>query len=88
MLIFANPLLKKYRCAIDWDKNELKISHNGKDLIIPVVMHKVKNKLEVNCASIASPAEWKQDADDTLKIHRCGELYIYRKSCEEARETA
>src|SRR5215217_1241168 len=49
MLIFSNPLLKKYKCAIDWDKDELKISHNGKDLIIPVTMHKVKNKLEVNC---------------------------------------
>ena len=24
--------------------------HNGKDFIIPVTMHKVKNKLEVNCA--------------------------------------
>ncbi|PKY62856.1 hypothetical protein RhiirA4_490161, partial [Rhizophagus irregularis] len=28
MLIFSNPLLKKSRCAIDWDKNELKIPHN------------------------------------------------------------
>ena len=52
MLIFSNPLLKKYKCAIDWDKDELKISHNGKDFIIPVTMHKVQNKLEVNCANI------------------------------------
>ena len=51
MLIFSNPLLKKYKCAIDWDKDELKIPHNGKDLIIPVTMHKVKNKLEVNCVA-------------------------------------
>ncbi|PKC69126.1 hypothetical protein RhiirA1_456387 [Rhizophagus irregularis] len=29
MLIFSNPLLKKYRYAIDWNKNELKIPHNG-----------------------------------------------------------
>src|SRR4051812_42491711 len=36
MLIFSNPLLKKYKCAIDWDKEELKIPHNGKDLIFPV----------------------------------------------------
>src|SRR5436190_12638226 len=50
MLIFSNPLLKKYKCVIDWDKDELKISHNGKDYIIPVTMHKIKNKLEVNCA--------------------------------------
>ncbi|GBB92649.1 hypothetical protein RclHR1_02040011 [Rhizophagus clarus] len=52
MLIFSNPLLKKYKCAIDWDKDELKIPHNGKDVIIPVTMHKVKNKLEVNCANV------------------------------------
>src|SRR3954463_2027966 len=51
MLIFSNSLLKKYRCAIDWDKDELKFHHNGKDFIIPVTMHKVKNKLEVNCAT-------------------------------------
>ncbi|GBB95951.1 hypothetical protein RclHR1_02650022 [Rhizophagus clarus] len=48
-LIFSNQLLKKYKCAMDWDTNELKISLNGKDYIIPVTMHKVKNKLEVNC---------------------------------------
>src|ERR1044072_1098032 len=51
MLIFSNPLLKKYKCAIDWDKDELKIPHNGVDIIIPVTMHKVKNKLEVNCTT-------------------------------------
>jgi hypothetical protein len=65
MLIFSNSLLKKYRCTIDWDKNELKIPHNGKDLIIPVTMHKVKNKLEVNCASIASPALLQGQADES-----------------------
>jgi hypothetical protein len=52
MLIFSNPLLKKYKCAIDWDKDELKIPHNGVDIIIPVTMHKVKNMLEVNCTNI------------------------------------
>src|SRR3954471_23741810 len=52
MLIFSNSLLKKYKCAIDWNKDELKIPYNGEDLIIPVTMHKVKNKLEVNCANI------------------------------------
>ena len=57
MLIFSNPLLKKYKCAIDWDKDELKISHNGKDLIIPVTMHKVKNKLKVNCVNITSECD-------------------------------
>jgi len=50
-LIFPNPLLKKYKCAIDWGKDKLKIPFNGKDHIIPVTMHKVKNKLEVNCAT-------------------------------------
>ena len=54
-LIFSNQLLKKYGCAVDWNTNELKIHLNGKDYIIPVTMHKVKNKLEVNCAvSIAN----------------------------------
>ena len=51
ILIFLNPLLKKYKCAIDWGKDELKIPFNGKDHIIPVTMHKVKNKLEVNCVT-------------------------------------
>ncbi|CAH1765326.1 1304_t:CDS:2 [Entrophospora sp. SA101] len=37
----------------DWGKDELKIPFNGKDHIIPVTMHKVKNKLEVNCATVA-----------------------------------
>jgi hypothetical protein len=60
MLIFSNSLLKKYRCAIDWDKDELKLHHNGKDFTIPVTMHKVKNKLEVNCANITP------DCDDSL----------------------
>ncbi len=57
MLIFSNPLLKKYKCAIDWDKDELKISYNSKDLIISVIMHKVKNKLKVNCANITSECD-------------------------------
>ena len=76
MLIFSNSLLKKYRCAIDWDKDELKLHHNGKDFTIPVTMHKVKNKLEVNCANVTSkcdasstPDKISQDLseDSTLK---------------------
>ena len=76
MLIFSNSLLKKYRCAIDWDRDELKLHHNGKDFTIPVTMHKVKNKLEVNCANITSDCDdssipdcISQDLseDDTLK---------------------
>ena len=54
MLIFLNPLLKKYKCTINWNKNKLKIPYNGKNYIIPIIMHKVKNKLEVNCANITS----------------------------------
>ena len=57
MLIFSNSLLKKYRCAIDWDKDELKLHHNGKDFTISVIMHKVKNKLEVNCVNITSDCD-------------------------------
>ncbi|GBC01018.1 hypothetical protein RclHR1_04030013 [Rhizophagus clarus] len=49
---YHNQLLKKYKCAMDWDTNKLKISLNGKDYIILVTMHKVKNKLEVNCANV------------------------------------
>ncbi|PKK57275.1 hypothetical protein RhiirC2_798336 [Rhizophagus irregularis] len=59
-LIFSNQLLKKYGCAVDWNTNELKIPLNGKDYIIPVTMHKVKNKLEVNCATTTP------ECDDSL----------------------
>ena len=68
-MIFPNPLLKKYKCAIDWGKDELKIPFNGKDHIIPVTMHKVKNKLEVNCATATRddkplvPDQISQEAD-------------------------
>ena len=56
-LIFSNKLLKKYGCAVDWSTEELKIPFNGKDYIIPVTMHKVKNKLEVNCATTTSECD-------------------------------
>jgi len=61
-LIFSNQLLKKYKCVIDWNTNELKIPLNGKDYIISVTMHKIKNKLEVNCANITPEC----DASSTL----------------------
>ena len=67
MLIFSNSLLKKYKCAIDWDKNEFKISHNGKDIIIPVTMHKVKNKLEVNCVNITPECDDSSTPDCILQ---------------------
>ncbi|UZO28526.1 uncharacterized protein OCT59_022047 [Rhizophagus irregularis] len=63
-------------CAVDWATNELKIPLNGKDYIIPVTMHKIKNKLEVNCVrttpecdDLPAPDKISQDldADVTLK---------------------
>jgi hypothetical protein len=50
-LIFPNPLLKKYKCTVDWGNDKMEIHYNDKKYIIPVVMHRVKNKLEVNCAT-------------------------------------
>ena len=47
-LIFPNPLLKKYKCAVNWSNNKIKIYYNGEDFIIPVTIYKVKNKLKVN----------------------------------------
>ena len=75
-LIFSNQLLKKYGCAVDWSTNELKIPLNGKDYIISITMHKVKNKLKVNCANVipecdtsSTPDKISQDLsdNDTLK---------------------
>ncbi|PKK57530.1 hypothetical protein RhiirC2_825633 [Rhizophagus irregularis] len=62
-LIFSNQLLKKYGCAVDWNTNELKIPFNGKDYIIPVTMHKVKNKLEVNCVTTTSDCDGSSTPD-------------------------
>ena len=42
---------------MNWKTNELKIPLNGKDYIILITMHKVKNKLEVNCANITSKCD-------------------------------
>ncbi len=75
MLIFSNQLLKKYGCAVDWNTNELKIPLNGKDYIIPVTMHKVKNKLEVNCVTttsecngLSAPDKVSQDSQDSQDL--------------------
>ncbi|PKK59224.1 hypothetical protein RhiirC2_794040 [Rhizophagus irregularis] len=67
MLIFSNSLLKKYRCAIDLDKGELKLHHNGKDFTIPVTMHKVKNKLEVNCTNVTPECDAFSTSDKILQ---------------------
>src|SRR6266542_5545989 len=80
-LIFSNQLLKKYGCAVDWNTNELKIPLNGKDYIIPITMHKVKNKLKVNCATTTSECDdlsaldkVSQDLQDSQDLSKEGTL--------------
>lgn len=59
MLILPNTLLDKYDYDLLASKRELKLVCDGKEFFIPVNMHKVKNKLEVNCMtavqSVISP---------------------------------
>ncbi|CAH1767514.1 2045_t:CDS:2 [Entrophospora sp. SA101] len=65
MLLLSNAFLEKHGCVMDWPKSEMKLHCNGKDFIIPVTMHKVKNKLEVHHVNaIPSISE---DTDSTLK---------------------
>ncbi|CAG8674195.1 322_t:CDS:1, partial [Paraglomus brasilianum] len=69
-----------------WDKDELKIPFNGKDYIIPVTMHKVKNKLEVNCATASQDdkplvsdqisQETDSDKDDSISFEKWHALRI------------
>ena len=55
MLILPNTLLDKYNYDLLASKRELRLECNGKEFFIPINMHRVKNKLEVNCAvSIAN----------------------------------
>ena len=51
MLILPNTLLDKYDYDLLASKRELKLVCNGKEYFIPINMHKVKNKLEVNCVT-------------------------------------
>ena len=51
MLILPNTLLDKYNYDLLASKRELRLECNGKEFFIPINMHKVKNKLEVNCAT-------------------------------------
>src|SRR2546429_8345102 len=76
MLILPNTLLDKYNYDLLASKRELRLECNGKEFFIPINMHKVKNKLEVNCANITpecdtslTPNCISQDLseDDTLK---------------------
>ena len=76
MLILPNTLLDKYNYDLLASKRELRLECNGKEFFIPINMHKVKNKLEVNCAtttpecdesSIPNCISQDLDADDILK---------------------
>src|ERR1044072_4054489 len=50
MLILPNTLLNKYNYDLLASKRKLRLECNGKEFFIPINMHKVKNKLKVNCA--------------------------------------
>jgi len=78
MLILPNTLLDKYNYDLLASKWELRLECNGKEFFIPINMHKVKNKLEVNCANVtpkcdtsSTPDNISQDLseDDILKKH-------------------
>ncbi|GES81257.1 hypothetical protein GLOIN_2v1773489 [Rhizophagus clarus] len=62
MLILPNTLLDKYNYDLFASKRELKLECNSKEFFIPINMHKVKNKLEVNCANVTPES----DASSTL----------------------
>src|SRR5947209_3201716 len=51
MLILPNTLLDKYNYDLLASKRELRLECNDKEFFIPINMHKVKNKLEVNCVT-------------------------------------
>src|SRR2546421_6976107 len=57
MLILPNILLDKYNYDLLASKRELRLECNGKEFFIPINMHKVKNKLEVNCATTTSKCD-------------------------------
>ncbi|GBB92645.1 hypothetical protein RclHR1_24640003 [Rhizophagus clarus] len=57
MLILPNTLLDKYNYDLLASKRELRLECNGKEFFIPINMHKVKNKLEVNCTNITSESD-------------------------------
>ncbi|RGB23288.1 hypothetical protein C1646_774738 [Rhizophagus diaphanus] len=52
MLILPNTLLDKYNYDLLASKRKLRLECNGKEFFIPINMHKVKNKLKVNCANV------------------------------------
>src|SRR6266542_2546881 len=54
MLILPNTLLDEYNYDLLASKWKLRLKCNGKEFFIPINIHKVKNKLEVNCVNITS----------------------------------
>uniref|UniRef100_U9SS16 CCHC-type domain-containing protein n=1 Tax=Rhizophagus irregularis (strain DAOM 181602 / DAOM 197198 / MUCL 43194) TaxID=747089 RepID=U9SS16_RHIID len=67
MLILPNTLLDKYNYDLLASKRELKLECNGKEFFIPINMHKVKNKLEVNCATTTSKCDESSTPDCILQ---------------------
>ena len=63
MLILPNMLLDKYNYDLLASKRELRLECNGKEFFIPINMHKVKNKLEVNCANITPECDASSTSD-------------------------
>jgi hypothetical protein len=63
MLILLNTLLDKYNYDLLASKWELRLECNGKEFFIPINMHKVKNKLEVNCANITPECDASSTSD-------------------------
>jgi hypothetical protein len=53
MLILPNTLLDKYDYDLLASRRELKLVCDGEEYFIPINMHKVKNKLEINCAIVS-----------------------------------
>jgi len=68
-LAFSNPFIKKHKCNIDWDLDELRIPFGGGEYkVIPVTMHRVKNNVEVNVVTKTNePLQSNSDEDIDLK---------------------
>ncbi|GBB87013.1 hypothetical protein RclHR1_13470009 [Rhizophagus clarus] len=67
MLILPNTLLDKYNYDLLASKRELRLECNGKEFFIPINMHKVKNKLEVNCATTIPECDDSSTPDKILQ---------------------
>ncbi len=63
MLILPNTLLDKYNYDLLASKRKLRLECNGKEFFISINMHKVKNKLEVNCANITPECDDSSTSD-------------------------